>query len=113
MKIKKGPFGYFVAEPLADVHGNELPIHRANSEYPLQVGYNREGIRCPLKPYDKVSVQATDGKWYWFCTGHMKMLTNIYLHDDPTMTAVDEVDIDPENGIWFFLNGIPREKVPH
>jgi hypothetical protein len=43
--------------------------------------------------------------------GDWNMLQAIWAEDDSTLTRVDMIDLDPENGVWYFLNGVPIDKV--
>lgn len=113
MKIIKGPsFGYYVEGPVCDVLGNPLHVQRIPSDYPLQIKFNQEGVDCPLpSAFASLTVTDVNGRRLVFKGGDWNFLQTIYAEDDGTLTRINEVDIDPENGVWFFLEGVPIERV--
>jgi hypothetical protein len=113
MKIRKGPFGYYVDEPACDVLGKPLPVQRIPSDSPLQMKFNQEGVACPLPDaFAELTVTDVTGRQLVFKGDDWNMIQVIYDKNDKNgQPRLSEVDIDPENGVWYFLSGIPIEKV--
>jgi len=112
MKIRKGPaYGYYVDELAADVMGKVLPVQPIPSDFPLQMKFNQEGMDCPLPEFATLTVTDLSGRRFVLKGGDWNMLQAIWAEDDSTLTRVDMIDLDPENGVWYFLNGVPIDKV--
>lgn len=77
----------------------------------LKLGFALEGCDCPLIP--SLAVMAAtleDGKRIQFMGDENNFVEKICYEDDPEKKALDRIGIDVENGIWFFLVGIPPEQ---
>lgn len=104
MRIKKGEFGYCVSDWVP-------PDWSDPANFPLQMRLMMPGIECPLQPGSTLLVTDMLGRRLRFTSGPTKMLESICTEEEPDV-LLDEVDIDPVNGVWHFLAGLPKEQVP-